>query len=411
VPNYFTLIHLLAGSLRSNRDFVHRAHSVVRLCAGSLAKRIGAILFLVAFALRLYAQEFVPEKVVFPITDFKPDIKRLAPLTVTFGTGFCLDQECRFVGTNYHVAKLIGKYIRIKGAFSTHLYLDSAPDDVGAEDVNLAEGGGSLKFTPAHDLAIYEMRHPLKNFHGIGFDADDLENSPEADMYAYPLNWNPKRGLVHWHGRFLGKTPQGLLAFSYGEGRVRGGASGGIVVDSKTKKIIGILNGLPEGPDRVALAVPVKELSDFVTRAQPYLQAALFPKSVFISPVATDLYQPYVWPHAGLSQRPVEPTDVVEMRRTAQRLADSMHNFTAIETFAWGRRNRPAEMSDAYETLIADGIQFWRRPGAKKLYSNVPFPLLDTAIVPGAEWSELPQRVGTELNLKIHRAPDVVVGG
>ena len=86
------------------------------------------------------------------------------------------------------------------------------------------------------------MRHPLKNFHGIGFDADDLENSPEADIYAYPFNWNPKRGLVHWHGKFIGKTRQGLLAFSYEEGRVRGGASGGIVVDSKTKKIVGILN-------------------------------------------------------------------------------------------------------------------------------------------------------------------------
>ena len=42
-----------------------------------------------------------------------------------FGTGFCLDQDCRFVGTNYHVAKIMGKYVRIKGVFSAHRYLDS----------------------------------------------------------------------------------------------------------------------------------------------------------------------------------------------------------------------------------------------------------------------------------------------
>ena len=359
----------------------------------------------------MYAQEFVPEQVVFPITDFKPDIEDLAPFSMKFGTGFCLDKDCRFVGTNYHVAKVMGKYVRIKGVFSAHRYLDSDPGDAGAQDVNLA-GGGSLKYTPAHDLAIYEMRHPLENFNGIGFDTDDLENGSETDIYAYPFNWNPKRGLVHWHGKFIGKTRQGLLAFSYEEGRVRGGASGGIVVDSKTKKIVGILNGVGEGKDRIALAVPVKELSGFVTRAQPYLQATLFPKTVFVSPVASDLYPPYVWPRAeNLSQRPVEPPEVVRLRLAAQHLADSMSNFTATETFAWGRDNREPEVTDAYETLILDGWQRWRRQGSKKFYDNVPFPPLNGSIVSSAEWSELPRMVGTELNLKIRQAPDAVVGG
>jgi len=39
------------------------------------------------------------------------------------------------------------------------------------------------------------MPHPVKDLHGIGFDADDLENTPEADIYAYPFNWNPKRDV------------------------------------------------------------------------------------------------------------------------------------------------------------------------------------------------------------------------
>lgn len=392
MENYFLLINPFASE---------RAHT----------RRLGSILLLFALSLPMYAQEFVPEQVVFPITDFKPEIKYLAPLSMKFGTGFCLDQACRFVGTNYHVAKIMGKYVRIKGVFSAHRYLDSDPDDGGAQDINLA-GGGSLKYTPAHDLAIYEMRHPLKNFHGIGFEADDLENSPEADIYAYPFNWNPKRGLVHWHGKFIGKTREGLLAFSYEEGRVRGGASGGIVVDSQTKKIVGILNAIGEGKDRIALAVPIKELSDFVTRAEPYLQATLFPKTVFVSPVAADLYPPYVWHRAeGLSQRPVEPPEVVKLRRAAQHLAESMRNFTATETFAWGRDNREPEVTDAYETLIVDAGQRWRHQGNKKFYAHVPFPPLNASIVPGAEWSELPRMVGAELNLRIHQAPDAVVGG
>jgi len=406
VPNYFLLI-LLAALLLSR--FLPSSYGITRHGGRRHATRLGPALLLFVVAVPIQAQEFTPDQVVFPITDFKPDIKSLA-ISIKFGTGFCLDHDCRFVGTNYHVAKLMGTHVRIKGVFSAHRYLDSGSDDKGAQAVDVP--GGSLKYTLSHDLAIYEMKRPLKNFHGIDFDADELENSPEADIYAYPLSWNPKRGLVHWHGKFIGKTTQGLLAFSYEEGRVRGGASGGIVVDSKTNKIIGILNAKGESKDRIALAVPIKELSDFVTRTQPYLQATLFPKTVFISPVAADLYPPYVWPRAeGLSQRPAEPAEVVHLRRSAQYLADSMRNFTATETFAWGRDNLDPQVADAYETLITDGEQRWRHIGDKKFHENVPYPPLDASIVPGDEWSEFPRMLGTELNLKIHQAPDAVVSG
>jgi hypothetical protein len=412
VQNYFLLINLFADSALSRQALIPRPYAFPRPSERLHARRLGPILLLFALALPLCAQEFVPEQVVFPITDLKPEINPLIPVSMKFGTGFCLDPDCRFVGTNYHVAKLMGKHVRIKGVLSAHRYLDSSPDDAGAEEIKFV-GGGSLKFTAAHDLAIYEMRHPLKNVHGIGFDADGLGNSAEVDIYAYPFNWNPKRGLVRWHGRFLGENTEGLLAFSYEEGRMRGGASGGIVVDSKTKKVVGILNIIGMGgEDRVAMAVPVKELSDFVARAQPYLQASLFPKTVFVSPVAADLYAPYLWPHAeALSERPHEPHEVLMLRLTAQRLADSMRNFTATETFAWGHDNREPEEADAYETLIADGWQVWRHPGDMKFYDDVPFPPLNASIVPGGEWSQLPQMVGTELNLKIHQAPDAVVGG
>jgi len=409
VLDHFLRIKLFASSAPLRQDLIPHSHAFPRPGERLHTRRLMPLLLLFALVLPVYAQEFVPEHVVFPITDFKPDITHLAAFSMKFGTGFCLDRDCRFVGTNYHVAKVMGKYVRIKGVFSVHRYLDSEPDDAGAQDVTLS-GGGSLKYTPAHDLAIYEMRHPVKGFHGIGFDADDSENSYEADIYAYPLDWNPKRRLLRWHGKFIGKTGQGLLAFSYEEGRVRGGASGGIVVDSKTKKIVGILSGIDEGKDRIAIAVPVKELSDFVTKAQPYLQATLFPKTVFVSPVAADLYPPYVWHRAeDLSERPVEPPEVVNLRRTAQQLVYSMRTFTATQTFAWGIGNRAPDMTDAYETLIVDGWQRWRHPGTKRFID--PEPLNTSHIWPGDVWSEFPRMVGKELSLKIHQGPDAVVGG
>ena len=36
--------------------------------------------------------------------------------TVKFGTGFCIDPDCRFIGTNYHVAKAMGKPRSLKVA-------------------------------------------------------------------------------------------------------------------------------------------------------------------------------------------------------------------------------------------------------------------------------------------------------
>jgi hypothetical protein len=373
------------------------------------------------------AQEFLPGQVVFPITDFTPDITYIAPfhaftgpMFLRFGTGFCLDHECRFVGTTYHVAQGMGDTVLIKRALSAHRYLDSSPNDSGAEDMHFAGGSfpfmiqGSMRFNPAHDLAIYEMRHPLKKFHGIGFETDDLENDAEVDIYGYPFNWNPKRGLVCWHGKFIGKTQKGQLVFSYEEGQIRAGSSGGIVVDSKTKKIVGVLSGVAEDNQRVAYAVSIKELSEFVARVQPYLQTKLFPEAVYVSPMARDLYPPYIWPREGFADRVQEPPAVMKLRETSQHLADSMRNFAATETFSWGHDNREPDLTEAYDTLVLDGWQRWRRPrDGKWFYDKSPVPRfwVNPSIGTGDLWIRLPRMVGTELNIKIHQAPDAFVGG
>ena len=141
VLNYFLLINLPSGSALSRQNLIPRLYTFARPGERLQAPRLWPILLLFALILPVCAQEFVPDQVVFPITDFKPDIKHAAPFSMKFGTGFCLDQGCRFVGTNYHVAKVMGKYVRIKGVRSVHRYLDSDPDDTGAQDINLVRGG------------------------------------------------------------------------------------------------------------------------------------------------------------------------------------------------------------------------------------------------------------------------------
>ncbi len=62
-------------------------------------KSLPALLPLVNPSAVAPAQDF--NKTVIPITDLK--FLGLG-MEAKFGTGFCLDRECRFIGTNYHVA-------------------------------------------------------------------------------------------------------------------------------------------------------------------------------------------------------------------------------------------------------------------------------------------------------------------
>ena len=67
-------------------------------------------------------------KVVLPITELKYVGFAVA---AKFGTGFCIDPECRFIGTNYHVAAL-SRPKKIKGEKVVQRYMATGPDDEGA---------------------------------------------------------------------------------------------------------------------------------------------------------------------------------------------------------------------------------------------------------------------------------------
>lgn len=330
-----------------------------------------------------------------------------------FGTGFCLDPECRFIGTNYHVA-VAARPHKIKGEKVIQSYLATGPDDEGA---TVLEGLSATKYNLSRDLAIFELRHALAHHHGVPFDLDELQDGQEVEIYAYLKGQtsNPirRRSLLQFHGRFKGETTTGLLAFDLSDQMIRPGVSGGIVVNTETQKIVGILSGTAKNAEAIALAVPIQSLVEFVSKVEPYLAERIFPHTKTISPVSADFYPKFVPPLADtLERRPQEPAEIKLLRSEAQLLADSMRDFIAVQTFAWGSGDKEPAAVAAYEVQVIDGYQRFREyPGGKKELQNVPLPPLNDVFAPGGEWSELPQWVGTELGLKIHQAPDAATNG
>ena len=345
-------------------------------------------------------------------------------LKANLGTGFCLDATCRFIVTNYHVAATSWTN-KIKREKIVQRYLATGPDDKEATP-NLLPNGDVLPFAKKRDLAMFELRYPLPHHHGLSFSLDELEVGQEVDIYGYPKGaMDVIRKLIRVRAKFRAPTTSGLLAFEYSPGgdrqRQTGGASGGIVVDRRTEKILGILCGSNE---TMAVAVPVQTLVEFVKKVQPFLAQKIFPAIGDVSPLSADLYPKFaplpdhnpkfVSVHVdGLQHRPEEPPEVRVLRRKAQLLADSMRNFIAVQSFAWGSGDREEPAAEgAFEVRVIDGFQRFREyPDGKKEFQDVPLPAINDAVGTGGEWAELPQMVGTTPQFKIHQFPDTFVNG
>ena len=99
---------------------------------------------------------------VVPITKLR--IRELYA-TINFGSGFCLEPECRFIVTNYHVAKAMGKHFSVHHDHVVQRWLASGSSDEGA-----TENG----YNPLHDLAILELQRSLshKGFHGLPYNTE-----------------------------------------------------------------------------------------------------------------------------------------------------------------------------------------------------------------------------------------------
>ncbi len=371
-------------------------------------------------------------KTVVPITK----LQVYGPLqTVNFGTGFCIDPDCRFIGTNYHVAKAMGKHFKVKGSPVVNRWLGTGPDDDEASKNRLSGPFGKIlpreKYAHIRDIAVVELRWPLsqKGYHGVPFYNDDLLYGQEAYIYSFPLNLDPKRHLEKFRATFKGYNvtysnrpledlSDKLLVLDYNpeDGKIRGGASGGIAVDTQGR-IIGILNAKATNLEHIVTIIPVHVFAEFLSRVQPYLSAQLFPKSVVIPPVSADSYPEWVPPPRSghFEHRPVEPPEVQALRAKAAVLADTMRDFIATQSFEWGKGDRDStpQAITKLEVQVIRGYQRWRElPDGKKELDETPFPApLGNAIGTAGEWSEMPDRVGNNSKLRINRAPDITVNG
>ena len=338
------------------------------------------------------------------------------------GTAFCLDPECRLLGTNYHVAASV-LLRKIEGRKVIRQYLATGPQDHDATWNFVA--GVPMAYAVSRDLAILELRESLPHHHGLTFSLDELERGERVDIYGYPWEgFFPHRKLLRFPATFRGKTASGILVFDYqlADGKpLRGGASGGIVVDSKSGQIVGILARVGNAMGPEADAVPVQSLAEFVGKVQPFLAHQIFRSSELVSPLPGDLYSKYApspdfysklvpMHYEGLQHRPAEPEEVALLRTKAQGLLDSMQNFIAVQSFAWGSGDQEPSLQTNFEVRVIYRDQRYRwYPDGKKELEGIPRPPLRHWIVPGDDWSELPTMIGTELQLRIHQAPDMDV--
>jgi hypothetical protein len=329
-------------------------------------------------------------------------------LNAGFGTGFCLDEACSFVVTNYHVA-ITTSPRAIQGDKIVQHYFATGPKDEGATP-NMV-GNDVLAYATKRDLAVFELNHSLPRHHGLSFDLGELEPGHEVDIYAYPNGLvNPLHKLKRFPAVFKGPTTSDLLAFKYESPHNTfrmGGSSGGIVVDRGTEKIVGILSGATE---TTAMAVSVQTLVDFVSKVQPFLAQRIFPSSKQVSPTSADLYPKFIQPRSDrLEQRLEESHEVIMLRQKSQALADSIRNFIAVQSYAWGSGDKAPDVQAAYEVRVIDGVQRFRSyPDGRKESDDIPSPPRSAWVLPANEWSKLPKMIGTELRLKVHQAPDTV---
>ena len=122
--------------------------------------------------------------------------------------------------------------------------------------VNDGPSVSPMRYTLSRDLVIFELRYSLPHHQSVPFSLDDLYL--QVGIFTYPKEAiSPFRSLLQFHGTFKGQTTTGPLAFDYGlsaDKAIHPGASGGIVVDTKTHHIVGVLNALGGNGEPIALA-------------------------------------------------------------------------------------------------------------------------------------------------------------
>jgi hypothetical protein len=397
--------------------------------AGCLVRRSARIatLLCLLFCVTAVAQQSVADRVL-KLQRYGIGIRGLE---TKFGTGWCVDAGCSLLATDYHVAKE-GLPRKIGGAKVLGVYLASGPDDDGAVWI-MTTYGKWLRFNPLNDVALVSLSRPL--FPGkpvLPFLAG--EPTPGQDLV---VNGFPSDGKQEALGVKFLRMVDGLLEFSLPR-EAPAGLSGSMVTDQRGR-IVGMLSMVT---DKSAFAVPVWSIADAIRKFRPALYGQMFPDGV---PKPPELQGSTVFSHellatlGGSSPEPVLPlsyledglgqpfptlvtppmhlvttrqesADVRELRRRAQGMIKQMTNFKALQTLRLNTKGK-SELTWQHELYVDSGDLLFRALDGGEPLQAVPFPHRRRAVVPGAEWRELPQMVASQFKLRIQKVGDKDVGG
>jgi len=347
------------------------------------------------------------------------------------GTGWCVDAGCSLLATNYHVAKegLPGK---IGGAKVAGVYLASGPTDYGAVWI-MTTYGKWLRYNPLRDVALVSLAHPLlPGRPALRFYAGNL--MPGQDLVVNGVPAGGKQEAVA--AKFL-RMVDGLLELSLPHG-APAGLSGSMVADTQGS-IVGMLSSVTDGG---AFAVPLWSIADAIRKFRPLLYGQMFPDGVSKPPefqgptvfsrellaalggaspepvlplgyLEDGLGQPFpalVAPRLRLATTRQESADVQELRRRALGMFQQMANFKALQTLRLNTEGRP-ELTWLHELYVDSGDLLFRPLDDGQPLQVIPFPHRRRAVVPGAEWRELPQMVASQFQLRVQEVGEKDVGG
>jgi len=315
---------------------------------------------------------------VLPLHTLRPEIGLHGiGAQVSYGTSFCLSADCRYLLTNKHVVKALSlKNVEHTAVVSTHT-------------------SGEV------DLGLIELRHPLTKYHGGKFRQSEVLLGESLTIQSYPKERALRRSVRTYQGTYAGLDQHGNMVIE-ADAVILGGASGGLVTDSKGL-VVGILFGYDRAKPNRAMVVSAAEIEKFL-QTLPILHDSLFTASK-LSPTQPDYYDRYVPEHtSALGHHVPEPAEVQRLREVADELSQRMVNLIAQEDVAWSKGGQH-QFADSFELQIADGfLRFKDSEG--KMHDNYPWPPINTVLRPGDEWSDLPRMVSAERKLHVKQMPD-----
>ncbi len=94
-----------------------------------------------------------------------------------------------------------------------------------------------------------------------------------------------------------------------------------------------------------------------------------------------------------------EPEDVQRLRRRAKRMVQGVANFGALQTLRLNSEGQP-QLVWFHEIYVDTGHLVFRSVDDGKIMKALPFPH-QLAVLPGAEWRDLPQMLATDLKLRV----------